>query len=108
MNFFRPGTDRDIPLDASSDDGKLAAIPSLCVLLACNCKLKFENMKRSCEFIIGSCCCYLAVDSFAANVVMSEGESIHDFCWYPYMSASGSYFNLRLLVSLSLLLDGEA
>ncbi|RYR71580.1 hypothetical protein Ahy_A02g005821 isoform H [Arachis hypogaea] len=27
-------------------------------------------------------------DSFAASLVMSEGEPIHDFCWYPYMSAS--------------------
>ncbi|XP_059437677.1 uncharacterized protein LOC132170641 [Corylus avellana] len=27
-------------------------------------------------------------DSYAANVVVNEGESVYDFCWYPYMSAS--------------------
>ena len=27
-------------------------------------------------------------DSYAASIVVSEGESIHDHCWYPYMSAS--------------------
>ncbi|KAJ7946902.1 telomerase Cajal body protein 1 [Quillaja saponaria] len=27
-------------------------------------------------------------DSFAAQLVMSEGEPVYDFCWYPYMSAS--------------------
>ncbi|RDX98650.1 Telomerase Cajal body protein 1, partial [Mucuna pruriens] len=33
-------------------------------------------------------------DSFAANVVMHEGESIHDFCWYPYMSSSDPVTNV--------------
>ncbi|XP_056171829.1 uncharacterized protein LOC115693487 isoform X8 [Syzygium oleosum] len=28
-------------------------------------------------------------DSFAANLVVTEGESVYDFCWYPYMSATG-------------------
>lgn len=27
-------------------------------------------------------------DSYAANIVVNEGESIYDYCWYPYMSAS--------------------
>ncbi|KAJ4703374.1 telomerase Cajal body protein 1-like [Melia azedarach] len=27
-------------------------------------------------------------DSYDANLVVSEGESVYDFCWYPYMSAS--------------------
>ncbi|XAR66391.1 hypothetical protein NMG60_11012613 [Bertholletia excelsa] len=27
-------------------------------------------------------------DSYAANLVVNEGESIYDYCWYPYMSAS--------------------
>ncbi|KAA8519885.1 hypothetical protein F0562_014205 [Nyssa sinensis] len=27
-------------------------------------------------------------DSYAANLVVTEGESIYDYCWYPYMSAS--------------------
>ncbi|XVF40594.1 hypothetical protein PTKIN_Ptkin01aG0126400 [Pterospermum kingtungense] len=27
-------------------------------------------------------------DSYAAELVVSEGESVYDFCWYPYMSAS--------------------
>ncbi|XP_073143940.1 uncharacterized protein [Henckelia pumila] len=27
-------------------------------------------------------------DSYAANVVITEGESVYDYCWYPYMSAS--------------------
>ncbi|KAK9936260.1 hypothetical protein M0R45_013109 [Rubus argutus] len=29
-----------------------------------------------------------AADSYAASLVMNEGESVYDFCWYPYMSAS--------------------
>ncbi|XP_004504976.1 uncharacterized protein [Cicer arietinum] len=33
-------------------------------------------------------------DSYAASLVMSEGESIHDFCWYPYMSASDPVTNV--------------
>ncbi|KAL5579321.1 hypothetical protein UlMin_011763 [Ulmus minor] len=28
------------------------------------------------------------VDSYASNLVVNEGESIYDFCWYPYMSAT--------------------
>ncbi|KAA8519874.1 hypothetical protein F0562_014036, partial [Nyssa sinensis] len=31
-----------------------------------------------------------AADSYAANLVVTEGESIYDYCWYPYMSASDS------------------
>ncbi|GAB2231461.1 hypothetical protein Droror1_Dr00010468 [Drosera rotundifolia] len=27
-------------------------------------------------------------DSYVASVVITEGESIYDFCWYPFMSAS--------------------
>ncbi|XP_051142579.1 uncharacterized protein LOC127259344 [Andrographis paniculata] len=27
-------------------------------------------------------------DSYAANLVVSEGESVYDYSWYPYMSAS--------------------
>ncbi|XP_052201678.1 uncharacterized protein LOC127807682 isoform X2 [Diospyros lotus] len=27
-------------------------------------------------------------DSFAANLLVNEGEAIYDYCWYPYMSAS--------------------
>ncbi|EPS71564.1 hypothetical protein M569_03195, partial [Genlisea aurea] len=27
-------------------------------------------------------------DSFEANLVLTEGESIYDYCWYPYMSCS--------------------
>lgn len=43
----------------------------------------------------------LSADSFAANVVMHEGESIHDFCWYPYMSSSGKkiFCFLRVLIT---------
>lgn len=34
--------------------------------------------------------CALAADgdAYPANLVLSEGESIYDYCWYPYMSAS--------------------
>ncbi|PKI62794.1 hypothetical protein CRG98_016802 [Punica granatum] len=31
---------------------------------------------------------FLSADSFLANVIVTEGESVYDFCWYPYMSAS--------------------
>ncbi|KAL6528975.1 hypothetical protein OROMI_028861 [Orobanche minor] len=27
-------------------------------------------------------------DSYESNLVVSEGESVYDYCWYPYMSAS--------------------
>ncbi|TMX00606.1 hypothetical protein EJD97_000468 [Solanum chilense] len=27
-------------------------------------------------------------DSYAASLVMSDGESVYDYCWYPYMSSS--------------------
>ncbi|KNA12280.1 hypothetical protein SOVF_127390 [Spinacia oleracea] len=27
-------------------------------------------------------------DSYTANLVINEGESVYDYCWYPYMSAS--------------------
>ncbi|XP_062017039.1 uncharacterized protein LOC133733438 isoform X2 [Rosa rugosa] len=27
-------------------------------------------------------------DSYAASLVINEGESVYDYCWYPYMSAS--------------------
>ncbi|KAF7803547.1 telomerase Cajal body protein 1 [Senna tora] len=33
-------------------------------------------------------------DSFAATLVMGEGESVYDFCWYPYMSASDPVTNV--------------
>ncbi|XP_058735493.1 uncharacterized protein LOC131607509 [Vicia villosa] len=33
-------------------------------------------------------------DSYAASLVMNEGESIHDFCWYPYMSAADPVTNV--------------
>ncbi|XP_057962800.1 uncharacterized protein LOC131154204 isoform X2 [Malania oleifera] len=34
--------------------------------------------------------CSLAADedSYAADLVVNEGESVYDYCWYPYMSAS--------------------
>ncbi|KAI9120551.1 hypothetical protein K1719_007584 [Acacia pycnantha] len=33
-------------------------------------------------------------DSFVANSVMAEGESVYDYCWYPYMSASDLVTNV--------------
>lgn len=51
----------------------------------------------------------LDADSFTANLVMNEGESIHDFCWYPYMSASGAhatvtpFFYMKLFVFIFVL-----
>ncbi|KAF3678894.1 putative pseudouridine-5'-monophosphatase-like isoform 1 [Capsicum annuum] len=27
-------------------------------------------------------------DSYAASLFMSDGESVYDYCWYPYMSSS--------------------
>ncbi|KAM0011781.1 putative transcription factor WD40-like family [Helianthus debilis subsp. tardiflorus] len=27
-------------------------------------------------------------DSFSANLAITDGEAIYDYCWYPYMSAS--------------------
>ncbi|PSR98556.1 Telomerase Cajal body protein [Actinidia chinensis var. chinensis] len=39
----------------------------------------------------GNACSFAAdtaADSYTANLVVNGGESIYDFCWYPYMSAS--------------------
>nr|AFK42969.1 unknown [Lotus japonicus] len=33
-------------------------------------------------------------DSFDVSLVMREGEAIHDFCWYPYMSAADPVTNV--------------
>ncbi|XP_021849485.1 potassium transporter 1-like isoform X1 [Spinacia oleracea] len=30
----------------------------------------------------------LPADSYTANLVINEGESVYAYCWYPYMSAS--------------------
>jgi len=30
------------------------------------------------------------VDSYGASLLVNEGESVYDFCWYPYMSVSGN------------------
>ncbi|KAF3451564.1 hypothetical protein FNV43_RR07659 [Rhamnella rubrinervis] len=35
-----------------------------------------------------ACSAAAGEDSYAANLVVNEGESVYDFCWYPYMSAS--------------------
>ncbi|XP_031276764.1 telomerase Cajal body protein 1 [Pistacia vera] len=37
---------------------------------------------------INACSLANEQDSFDANLVVREGESVYDFCWYPYMSAS--------------------
>ncbi|KAK7836441.1 telomerase cajal body protein 1 [Quercus suber] len=37
---------------------------------------------------INTCSIAADEDSYAAKLVMNEGESVYDFCWYPYMSAS--------------------
>lgn len=37
--------------------------------------------------------CYIVVscaDSFVSNLIVREAESVYDYCWYPYMSASGA------------------
>ena len=38
----------------------------------------------------------MCTDSYAAELVVSEGESVYDFCWYPYMSASGSSYKVSI------------
>jgi hypothetical protein len=30
-------------------------------------------------------------DSFSAAIMVPEGETVYDFCWYPYMLASGTW-----------------
>lgn len=30
-------------------------------------------------------------DSFSAAIMVPEGETVYDFCWYPYMLASGAW-----------------
>lgn len=48
------------------------------------------------EVILFKLLCFYssAADSYAANCVVNEGESVYDFCWYPYMSASGIFVTL--------------
>lgn len=37
------------------------------------------------------------LDSYDASLVVKEGEPVYDFCWYPYMTASGADMGLLLL-----------
>ncbi|KAE8720309.1 Transducin/WD40 repeat-like superfamily protein isoform 2 [Hibiscus syriacus] len=39
-------------------------------------------------------------DSYAAQLVVSEGESVYDFCWYPFMSSSGSFVPAAMLFDI--------
>nr|GEX43684.1 telomerase Cajal body protein 1 [Tanacetum cinerariifolium] len=39
-------------------------------------------------------------DSFLASLTITEGEAICDYCWYPYMSASGLTLILATLDGL--------
>ena len=41
-------------------------------------------------FLLPKVSFFVLADSFGANLVLNEGESVYDFCWYPYMSASGA------------------
>ncbi|KAL3519646.1 hypothetical protein ACH5RR_017795 [Cinchona calisaya] len=38
---------------------------------------------------VDSCSSASGADSYAAKLFIGEGESVYDYCWYPYMSASG-------------------
>ena len=42
----------------------------------------------------------LLADSYGPNVVVSEGESAYDYCWYPYMSASSTSSRHALVIPL--------
>ncbi|KAM7530718.1 hypothetical protein LguiB_034128 [Lonicera macranthoides] len=37
---------------------------------------------------VNACSVAANADSYNANLVLSEGESVYDYCWYPYMSAA--------------------
>lgn len=34
------------------------------------------------------CCLAIDEDSYDASLIVKEGESVYDYCWYPYMTAS--------------------
>lgn len=36
--------------------------------------------------------CVLLTDSYDSKLTIVEGESVYDFCWYPFMSASSTLF----------------
>ncbi|KAF6163304.1 hypothetical protein GIB67_025168 [Kingdonia uniflora] len=35
-----------------------------------------------------ACMSVADADSYEANLIVNEGESVYDYCWYPYMSTS--------------------
>ncbi|XP_057544146.1 uncharacterized protein LOC130823530 [Amaranthus tricolor] len=48
----------------------------------------FSLPQNGSDYLAGNDFPGLDDDSFNANLVISEGESVYDYCWYPYMSAS--------------------
>ncbi|KAF8411229.1 hypothetical protein HHK36_003775 [Tetracentron sinense] len=42
-----------------------------------------NNHVDSCSSVIDE-----VADSYVSNLTVSEGESVYDYCWYPYMSAA--------------------
>lgn len=95
----------DSACSVATDEGKFAYMGNYYFFKRLECHVKvfpffcFLALLWSYYFLIfisvlTECCCLLVGDSFAANLVVSEGESVYDFCWYPYMSASGLLLKL--------------
>lgn len=57
----------------------------------------YTSRKRFLYVIAMAVFSFICSDSYEAGLVVSEGESVYDFCWYPYMTASGASIEFYLL-----------
>lgn len=48
----------------------------------------FSLPENGISYDVNACSLAKEQDSYEASLVVKEGESVYDFCWFPYMSAS--------------------
>lgn len=48
----------------------------------------FSLPENGISYDVNACSLAKEQDSYEASLVVREGESVYDFCWFPYMSAS--------------------
>ncbi|KAH9796721.1 WD REPEATS REGION domain-containing protein [Citrus sinensis] len=49
----------------------------------------FSLPENGISYDVNACSLAKDQDSYEASLVVTEGESVYDFCWFPHMSASG-------------------
>ncbi|KAK9227296.1 hypothetical protein WN943_012346 [Citrus x changshan-huyou] len=49
----------------------------------------FSLPENGISYDVNTCSLAKDQDSYEASLVVMEGESVYDFCWFPHMSASG-------------------